>query len=540
VSSDEESDSSDSDTEDDTPLSKLYGQISVGFILSFLFDKTECTTDQQNIKLCWEYTEKPLEGDKAKVCLPNTYILKKSNTYYISGYIFRHPLSNILFKEFMSPQMPKYLPVTKRHVCTDPCENTIKKLKLLCQRILHINEKYNMKHPIQLPNTYQQIIGNIPVSQLYEPVMIDGKIYFGKKGLSLSCCSKVLSIISNNTSIIRREMGCDIPLSAELLHGCISMSRSTKRRGIHWQQCKDGIRISHFQHTGSTNTLDCPNNLPKFLKDLFKFPTKQNIVKRFFHISWGTGKNLHSRFGYIDFKNKEIVLFDPWMKNVEKKKGKVGFNILLKICKMYNFKLQFQNHKADQGREGSCSAVALLRLSFMYLLGIQKGKEVNFTNKWRYVCLVARLLSLHEKESFKLKMIQTTDPQNNQLPTKKSISNSTTRERTAKVHLGCKPIHNGDRGLMGLKNHSLEFGIESSCFFHGLANCFYYIQLGGEGCIGKSTLTLMGGIKYVRGDINCPLEFLIVDESAWGKAANEHEAILKIPGLNDIYVVCSM
>ena len=84
----------------------------------------------------------------------------------------------------------------------------------------------------------------------------------------------------------------------------------------------------------------------------------------------------HARAIFKDSQLKIIYLLDPWMQDVDKSgsPSNKGFKVLQSFLKPFGYILKFIQRKPDQGNEGSCMALSLLRIILMAEYGVEGAK----------------------------------------------------------------------------------------------------------------------------------------------------------------------
>jgi len=136
------------------------------------------------------------------------------------------------------------------------------------------------------------------------------------------------------------------------------------------QMRRDGTTVWYNIHTSSAqggfDIFD--DNHPQNPMRVFLEDPRATVLP----ISW-TG---HARAIFKDSQLKIIYLLDPWMQKVNKggAMGNKGFKVLKSFVKPFGYTIKFIQRKPDQGDEGSCVALSLLRIILMAEYGVEGAK----------------------------------------------------------------------------------------------------------------------------------------------------------------------
>lgn len=99
----------------------------------------------------------------------------------------------------------------------------------------------------------------------------------------------------------------------------------------------------------------------------------------------------HARFMYKDAALKKLYVYDPWMQRVGSGgRGTKGFKLIKDYVEEMGFTIDFIPRSAEQGHEGSCQALAMLRV---LLVGEYGVAGATMPVPCEYVVLASRLIS---------------------------------------------------------------------------------------------------------------------------------------------------
>ena len=107
------------------------------------------------------------------------------------------------------------------------------------------------------------------------------------------------------------------------------------------------------------------------------------------------GWDNHARCIYK--KDNTLILIDPWKQNIGISSIRTGFKIeelFKKICEEYGFKFKFQPRAKEQGTEGSCGYLVLMRMMMISILG-PIGATLNIVGYPEFPLIVSRLFTLY-------------------------------------------------------------------------------------------------------------------------------------------------
>lgn len=167
---------------------------------------------------------------------------------------------------------------------------------------------------------------------------------------------------------------------------CAISAKAAEKAMAHLvKQSKNGRKVweslfaeyIYFKPGGACWSSSIETSLKKFLKD---------DAKRVAWLGWGR----HARCCYKDPVKNLITVIDPWKQNQQKTKAFKDIGRTIHTLSDGRYSMSFMNRTADQGSEGSCTAIALMRAIMMAEYGLSGAtRPVDCTD----AILTSRLIS---------------------------------------------------------------------------------------------------------------------------------------------------
>ena len=399
------SDTMGSDTEDDIPLSNLFGKISKIARQASKVESERTIVIEQLVSVFLECLEKHKEGSSRhnfpSKCAPQPplfdiqviqAISRSGNTYFaLKG--------TLLLEPSIKAKLPKKYNVNRN-------KKVIFKKPKYYRNIGYIYPGDEMNKEILMPwytcaNELNQTYQSYLVTQSSPPYITVDK-EFGILGWDVSCKLEdwMNSIFDQRHKDWNPRFNPSIDEKGKITFSKNRVAQYVAAKSIahlkqknpkKWSNLYQGvIKIQRkqekyiwydIQPTRRNSVLYTLQNNP-LISDVLKSNKIQVLLINY---------SKHARFAFLNHEAKILTLFDPWQKDQSRKKM---FKVICQALAKQGWSVKFNPRKGvvDQGREGSCQVISLVRALLLSQFGLE-GATMSLKEKCAYVILGARLVS---------------------------------------------------------------------------------------------------------------------------------------------------